>query len=134
MWAVWAPKAKCIPLLHYAVVIFYEFLCNILSASCWAVTFGLNIPLRHKENFSQEFGGSSWKPQGITSDSVHHSGQRLALFEMASRTHLNRDHIESNLSVPGIQKCHENALYKSFEKSLHLLCLYASTNIPLEPT
>ena len=37
--------------------------------------------------------------------------------------HLNGDKIESNLSVPGIQECHENALYESFEKSLLLICL-----------
>ena len=49
------------------------------------------------------------------------------------RAHLNRDKIESNLSVPGIQGCHENALFKSFETSPHLICLYASTNIPLGP-
>ena len=33
-------------------------------------------------------------------------------------THLNRDKIESNLNVPGIQGRHENALIKSFEMSL----------------
>ena len=38
-------------------------------------------------------------------------------------SHLNRDKIESNLSVPGIQGCHENALIKSFEMSPHLICL-----------
>ena len=48
-------------------------------------------------------------------------------------THLNRDEIESNLSVPGIRGCHENALYKSFETSPHLICLYSITNIPLGP-
>ena len=32
-------------------------------------------------------------------------------------THLKRENIKSNLSVPGIQGCHENALYKSFETS-----------------
>ena len=32
-----------------------------------------------------------------------------------AEAHLNRNQIESNLSVPGIQGCHENALYKSFE-------------------
>ena len=37
--------------------------------------------------------------------------------------HLNRDKIESNLSVPGIQGCHENALIKSFEMSPNLICL-----------
>ena len=31
--------------------------------------------------------------------------------------HLNRNQIESNLSVPGIQWCQENALCKSFETS-----------------
>ena len=54
----------------------------------------------------------------------------LALFGYA---HLNRCRVESNLSVPGIQGCHENALCKSFKTSLHLICLYASTNIPLGP-
>ena len=38
-------------------------------------------------------------------------------------THLNRAKIESNLSVPGIQGCHENASCKSFEMSPHLICL-----------
>ena len=47
--------------------------------------------------------------------------------------HLNIDEIESNLSVPGIQGCHENVLYKSFERSPLLICLYASTIIPLGP-
>ena len=37
--------------------------------------------------------------------------------------HLNRDEIESNLSVPGIQGNQENALIKSFEMSPHLICL-----------
>ena len=37
--------------------------------------------------------------------------------------HLNREKIESNLSVPGIQGCHENAIYKSFETSPLLICL-----------
>ena len=31
--------------------------------------------------------------------------------------HLNRDTIECNLIVPGIQGCHENALCKNFETS-----------------
>ena len=48
-------------------------------------------------------------------------------------THLNRDKTDSNLSVPEIQGCHENALCKSFETSPYLICLYASTNIPLGP-
>ena len=34
-------------------------------------------------------------------------------------THLNRDKIESNLSVHGIQGCLENALYKVSEMSPH---------------
>ena len=34
-------------------------------------------------------------------------------------THLNRNQIESDLSVPGIQGRHENAFYKSFEMSPH---------------
>ena len=38
-------------------------------------------------------------------------------------THFNRDKIESNLSVPRIQGCHENALFKSFKTSPHLICL-----------
>ena len=33
------------------------------------------------------------------------------------RAYINRDKIESNLSVPGIQGCQDNALYKSFETS-----------------
>ena len=45
--------------------------------------------------------------------------------------HLNRDKIESNLSVPGIQGHQENALIKSFKMSPHLICLYASIKIPL---
>ena len=47
--------------------------------------------------------------------------------------HLNRDQIESNLSVPGIQGCHVNTRYKSIETSPHFICLYASTKIPLGP-
>ena len=43
----------------------------------------------------------------------------------------NNNQIETNLSLPGIRGCHENALYKSFETSPHLICLYASTKIPL---
>ena len=39
-------------------------------------------------------------------------------------THLNRDRIESNLRVPGIQGCNENALYESFKTSPHLICLW----------
>ena len=35
-------------------------------------------------------------------------------------SHLNRDYIESNLSVPAIQGCYENALIKSFEMSPYL--------------
>ena len=42
---------------------------------------------------------------------------------MSASAHLNRDKIESNLSVPGIQGCHENALCKSFEMSPLLICL-----------
>ena len=38
-------------------------------------------------------------------------------------SHFNRNNIESNLTVPGIQGCHANALYKSFETSPHLTCL-----------
>ena len=48
-------------------------------------------------------------------------------------THLSRNQIESNLSVPGIQGCHENALFKRLEMSPHFICLCASTNIPLGP-
>ena len=40
-----------------------------------------------------------------------------------SAAHLNREKIKSNLSVPGIQGHHENALIKSFEMSPHLMCL-----------
>ena len=38
-------------------------------------------------------------------------------------THLNREKIESNFSIPGIQGHQENALIKSFEMSPHLICL-----------
>ena len=37
-------------------------------------------------------------------------------------THLNKDKIESNLSVPGIQG-HQEIAIKSFEMSPHLICL-----------
>ena len=40
-------------------------------------------------------------------------------------THLNRNRVESNLSVLGIRGCHENALLKNFQTSPHL-SLYAS--------
>ena len=40
-----------------------------------------------------------------------------------SSAHLNKDKIESNLSVPGSQGHQENALIKSFEMSPHLICL-----------
>ena len=48
-------------------------------------------------------------------------------------THLKRDQNESNLSVPGIRGCRENALYKSFKTSPSSICLYTSINIPLGP-
>ena len=48
-------------------------------------------------------------------------------------THLNRNKIEYNLSVPGIHGRHENALIKSIEMSPHMMCLYASIKIPLGP-
>ena len=38
-------------------------------------------------------------------------------------SHLNRDQIESNLSVPGTQWHQENTLYKSFEMSPLFICL-----------
>ena len=38
-------------------------------------------------------------------------------------THLSKNKIESNLSVPGIQEDQENALIKSFEMSPHLIGL-----------
>ena len=45
--------------------------------------------------------------------------------EIIHDTHLNRDQIESNLRVPvpGIQRLLENALFKSFEMSPHLISL-----------
>ena len=46
--------------------------------------------------------------------------------------HWKRDQIESNLSAHGIQGCHKNATYMSFEMSPHLMCLLASTNIPFK--
>ena len=47
--------------------------------------------------------------------------------------HLNRNKIESNLSVPGIQGCQENAFIESFEMSSHLIYLWAIIQIPLGP-
>ena len=47
----------------------------------------------------------------------------ILLGESPSLAHLNRDKIESNLSVPGIQGHQENTLIKSFEMSPHLMCL-----------
>ena len=44
-------------------------------------------------------------------------------------SHLNRDQIESNLSVCGIQGCYEN--YESFHISPHLIYLYVTINITL---
>ena len=41
----------------------------------------------------------------------------------STTAHLNRIEIQSNLSVPGIQGCHQNALIKSFEMNSHLICL-----------
>ena len=59
----------------------------------------------------------------------------FVIHNLLANAHLNRDKIESNLSVPGFQGCHENALYKSFDTSPHLICLYASHRWPhLSPT
>ena len=57
----------------------------------------------------------------------------MVLPPLAWNTHLSRDKIESNFSVPGIQGHRENALIKSFEMSRHLICLLVSTKIPLGP-
>jgi len=46
--------------------------------------------------------------------------------------HLNRDTIESNLSVPGIQGYHENALYKSFETSPISWCPWITGTLKLD--
>ena len=48
--------------------------------------------------------------------------ERKAFDTKPSKTisHLNRDKIESNLSVPEIQEHQENALIKSFEMRPHL--------------
>ena len=37
--------------------------------------------------------------------------------------HLNRSKVESKFSVPGIQGGHQNAFYRSFGASQHLVCL-----------
>ena len=50
-------------------------------------------------------------------------GARFASVQRITITHLNRDQIESNFSVPGIQGHQENAFFKSFEMSSHLICL-----------
>ena len=55
----------------------------------------------------------------ITSNTI--SRPQWGNFEFSA--HLNRDKIESNLSVPGIQGHQENALIKSFDMSSHLICL-----------
>ena len=49
---------------------------------------------------------------------------RFLLFVLTYKVypHLNRDKIESNWSVPGIQGRQENALIESFEMSPHLIC------------
>ena len=47
--------------------------------------------------------------------------------------HLNRNKIESNLSVPGFQGRHENTPIKSLETSPHWICLWPSIKIPLGP-
>ena len=49
--------------------------------------------------------------------------ETILVSERKAEAHLNRDKIESNLSVPGIQGHQENALIKSFEMSSHLICL-----------
>ena len=40
-----------------------------------------------------------------------------------SQSHLNTDRMESNLSVPGFQGCHENALIKGFKTSPYVIYL-----------
>ena len=45
-------------------------------------------------------------------------------------THLNKENIESNLSLSGIQGHQENALIKSILMSPHLICLQVSPQIP----
>ena len=57
--------------------------------------------------------------------------QTIVSNAMYRQAHLNRDKIESNLSVPGIQGCHENNFYKSFEMSPNFICLCARAKIPL---
>ena len=47
----------------------------------------------------------------------------LLLHFLCPATHLNRDKIESNLSVTGIQGRHENVSCKTFEISPHMMCL-----------
>ena len=50
--------------------------------------------------------------------------------------HLNRDKIESNLSVPVIQGCRENALFKNFQTSPHYpwyVCRLAPTSLEAQP-
>ena len=66
---------------------------------------------------------TAWRPScGPASGTADHPWIWRAFRGVVS-THLNRDKIESNWSVPRIQGHQENALKKSFKMSLHLTCL-----------
>ena len=67
----------------------------------------------------------------INSFKFEGGARSCANFQGSSLTHLNRDQIESNLNVPGIQGCHENALYKSCEMSPHFISV--SRQAPTSP-
>ena len=51
------------------------------------------------------------------------TGKFCARNILRTPTHLNRDKIESDLSVPGIQGHHDKALVKSFQMRPHLVSL-----------
>ena len=64
-------------------------------------------------------GQCACKPHvGDTSD----SDRTCSACKVGRKPHLNRDKIETNLSVTEIQWRHEKALIKSFEMSPYLIC------------
>ena len=60
----------------------------------------------------------------VSSDNVMVQYHALGLlYHIRYNNPLNRDWFESNFGVPGTQGRHENALFKNFEMSPHLICL-----------
>ena len=77
------------------------------------------------KRFFELFGAKVETPCVTTMTTCVKKPDTWILFQvwLYHKSHLKRDKIESILSEPGIQKCHEKALYKSFEASPHLICL-----------